>query len=99
MRHLELLGETILALFAAHVYSQYPACPFNFYSAKYVSYSCSLKNMIEDDILGERHAIAAYQKMLRSLKNEQVKVIISRILADEVLHLEKLESILSEFKC
>ena len=99
MRHLDLLGETILALGAAPVYSQYPASPFNFYSTKYVAYSCSLKNMLEDDILGERRAIAAYQKMLRFLKNEQVKAIIARILADEVLHLEKLQSILAEFKC
>ena len=99
MRHLDLLGETVLALGAAPVYSQYPACPFNFYSTKYVSYACSLKNMLEDDILGERRAIAAYKKMLRSLKSEQVKAIIARILADEVLHLEKLESILAEFKC
>ena len=99
MRHLDLLGETVLALGAAPVYSQYPACPFNFYSTKYVAYSCSLRNMIEDDIRGERHAIATYKKMLRSLKNETVKAIIARILADEVLHLEKLQSILSEFKC
>lgn len=98
MCHLNLLGETILALGASPVYSQYPSNPFNFYSTKYVAYSRSLKNMLEDDILGERRAIAAYQKMLRSLKNEQVKAIISRILADEVLHLEKLQIILAEFK-
>ena len=99
MRHLDLLGETILALGAAPVYSQYPASPFNFYSSKYIAYSCSLKNMLEDDILGERRAISSYKKMLRTLKNEQVKSIIARILADEVLHLEKLQSILAEFKC
>ncbi|MDE7082804.1 MAG: manganese catalase family protein [Clostridia bacterium] len=98
MRHLDLLGETVLALGAAPVYSQYPACSFNFYSTKYVAYSCSLKNMLEDDILGERRAIAAYNKMLRCLKDEQVKAVISRILSDEVLHLEKLESLLAEFK-
>jgi len=99
MRHLDLLGETVLALGAAPVYSQYPACAFNFYSTKYVSYSGSLKNMLEDDLLGERRAVAAYKKMLRSLKNEQVKAMISRILADEVLHVETLEGILADFKC
>ncbi len=97
MHHLDLLGETVLALGAAPIYSQYPSCAFNFYSTKYVAYSGSLQNMLEDDILGERRAIAAYRKMLGCLKNEQVKNIISRILADEVLHLEKLESALAEF--
>ena len=99
MHHLDLLGETVLALGAAPVYSQYPACPFNFYSTKYVAYSGSLKNMLEDDLLGERRAVAAYKKMLHALKNEQVKAIISRILADEVLHVEKLQEVLAEFKC
>ena len=55
--------------------------------------------MIEDDILGEKRAIAQYNKMLCRLKNEQVKRIISRILEDEKLHLEKLKSILQELKC
>ena len=53
--------------------------------------------MLEDDVIGERRAIAGYKKMLKCLKNEQVSAIISRILKDELLHLEKLESILCGF--
>ncbi|MDE6504339.1 MAG: hypothetical protein K2L42_00545 [Clostridia bacterium] len=99
MMHLKLLGKTILALGAAPTYSQYPPNSFNFYSAKYVAYSCSLKNMLEDDIIGERRAISDYKKMLRCLKNERVKEIVSRILEDEYLHLNTLEKMLCEFKC
>lgn len=97
MEHFELLGKTILALGAAPVYSQYPPSQFNFYSTKYIAYSCSLKNMLEDDILGERQAIAGYKKMHNCLKNEQVKAIIARILQDELLHLETLEKLLCDF--
>ena len=97
MHHLDMLANLILALGAQPVYAQYPSTCFNFYSAKYVAYSRSLKNMLEDDIIGERHAIAGYEKMLKCLKNEQVSAIISRILKDELLHLEKLESILCGF--
>lgn len=99
MLHFRLLGETILALGAQPVYCQNPPTAYNFYSAKYVTYSRNLVNMIEDDILGEKRAIAQYTKMLCRLKNEQVKNIISRILEDEKLHLEKLKSILHELKC
>lgn len=99
MKHLDLLGSTILALGAAPVYARYPAAGFNFYSAKYVSYSCTLRNMLEDDIRGERHAIASYENMLKCLKNPQVKAIIARILEDEKLHLARLEAILKDFKC
>ena len=99
MLHLELLGRTILALGAQPVYCQNPPTVFNFYSAKYVTYSRNLINMIEDDIQGERRAISQYEKMLCRLKNEQIKKIISRILGDEKLHLEKLNEILREIKC
>lgn len=99
MLHLELLGKTIMALGAQPVYCQNPPTAFNFYSAKYVTYSRKLITMVEDDIIGERHAIAIYTKMLCRLKNEQLKSIISRILADEKLHLAKLEEIRQALKC
>ena len=99
MLHLELLGKTIMALGAQPIYCQNPPTAYNFYSAKYVTYSRNLKNMIEDDIIGERRAIALYSKMLTRLKNEQLKKIISRILEDEKLHLEKLKEILQGLNC
>lgn len=99
MLHLELLGKTIMALGAQPVYCQNPPTAYNFYSAKYVTYSRNLVNMIEDDIISERRAIAQYTKMLSRLKNERVKGIVSRILEDEKLHLDKLNEILRGLKC
>ena len=99
MLHLKLLGETITALGAYPLFCQNPPTGYNFYSTKYVSYSCNLVNMIEDDIVGERHAICQYSKMLTRLKNEQIKKIVSRILEDEKLHLETLKDILNKLKC
>lgn len=96
MQHLRLLGKTITALGAAPVYTQYPPDLFSFYSSKYVSYSRSLKNMLEDDIIGEKQAISGYEKMLIRLKNEGVRAIISRILEDERLHLSALENLRCE---
>ena len=55
--------------------------------------------MLEDDIMGERRAIAQYTKMLCRLKNQQLKDIISCILEDEKLHYEKLKEILASLKC
>lgn len=98
MLHLEMLGKTITALGAQPIYCQNPPTAFNFYSAKYVTYSRNLTNMIEDDILSERRAIASYQKILCRLKNEQIKKIISRIQEDEKLHLEKFKEILKGLK-
>lgn len=99
MIHLDILGKTIFALGAAPVFAQYPLTGFNFYSAKYVSYSNTLKNMLEDDLIGERRAIADYNKMLKCLKNRQVSDIIARIVEDEKIHVSALEELLKEFKC
>ncbi|MDE5943223.1 MAG: manganese catalase family protein [Clostridia bacterium] len=98
MLHLEVLGKAIIELGAQPVYCQNPPTAFNFYSAKYVTYSRNLVHMIEDDIIAEKKAVALYTRMLARLKNEQLKDIISRILQDEKLHLEKLEEILQGLK-
>lgn len=99
MMHFSLLGKTIMALGAQPVFAQCPPSGFNFYSAKYVTYSQSLKYMLEDDIRAEKHAIKSYEKMLKLLKNDKVAEIISRIMLDEKLHLEKFEQLSSEYKC
>lgn len=99
MLHFRLLGETVLALGANPIYTQYPSNAFNFYSTKYVSYSFNLKDMLEDDILAERRAVRSYENMLCKLKNSQVYAIIERIVADERLHLKTLTDILNDFKC
>lgn len=97
MLHLDILGETILALGAPPLYCRYPYSSFDFYNTKYVSYSRSLKYMLEDDIIGEKQAVAEYDNMLKKLQNLQVKAIVSRIRADEILHIETLVKILNDF--
>ncbi len=96
MMHLQTLGNVICALGAQPVYSAYPPAAFNFYSTKFVSYGCSLKSMIEDDICGERHAICVYEKIVPRLHGDKVKEIILRIIEDEKLHLAALAGILKE---
>ena len=48
--------------------------------------------------MAEKKAVALYSRMLTRLKSEQLKDIISRILQDEKLHLEKFEEILQGLK-
>lgn len=97
MLHLDLLGETILALGAPPIFCRYPYSGFDYYSTKYVAYSRSLKFMLEDDLLGERHAVRDYDRMIKMLQNQNVKEIVSRIREDEILHIETLEKILKDF--
>ena len=96
MIHLKLLGRLILALGAQPVYTALPSAGFNFYSTKFVAYSRSLKNMIEDDIISERHAVMRYAHMLDRLRNDRVSRIIACILEDEKLHLNALSELLNK---
>lgn len=95
MIHLNLLAEALIRLGAQPVYSFNPPGQYNFYSTKFVAYSRSLKNMIEDDIMAEKYAIYCYERMLCRLKNDCLKSLICRILDDENLHLDVLREILS----
>lgn len=99
MKHLHLLAEALIRMGASPVYTAQPPAQYNFYSTKFVSYSRTLRNMIEDDVMGERYAIYTYERMLTRLKNDLVKRLICRIIEDERLHLEELEKTLKEMPC
>lgn len=99
MHHLHLLGEALLRLGAPPVYSFVPPATYNFYSTKFVSYSRSLRNMIEDDIMGEKYAIYGYERMLPRLKDNTLRTLICRILEDEQLHVDALKSSLEGLTC
>lgn len=96
MMHLDMLGEALIKMGAQPVYTANPPAQFNFYSTKFVSYSRTLRNMIEDDIMGEKHAIYCYERMLVRLKNDTLKALVCRILEDEHLHLKVLKQSLAE---
>lgn len=99
MIHLDLLGEALTRLGAPSVYSFCPPAQFNFYSTKFVAYSRTLRNMVEDDIMGEKYAIYGYERMLPRLKNGTLRNLICRILRDEQLHLEALKTSLEGLTC
>ncbi len=92
MMHIHMLGEALSRLGSQPVYSFSPPAHFNFYSTKFVAYSRTLRNMIEDDIMGEKYAIYGYERMLPRLKNSTLRSLICRILEDEHLHLQHLKS-------
>ena len=92
MMHLHMLGEALARLGSPPVYSFTPPAQYNFYSAKFVAYSRSLRHMVEDDIMGEKYAIYGYERMLPRLKNDTLRTLICRILEDEHLHVEALKS-------
>ena len=91
MRHLDILGKTLLALGTDPVFTRFPTYKCDFYSTSFVNYSVGAKKMLLDDIAGEMKAINDYREMLRVLRSEEVSAIISRIILDEELHIKVLK--------
>lgn len=96
MKHIDILGESMLKLGVSPKFIQCPNSQV-YYNSSTVSQSTTPTKMLMDDIQGEMNAIADYQKMLFVLKNEQVEAIIQRIILDEQLHLETLKAMLKKY--
>lgn len=95
MRHLEILGATLLKLGADPVFTACPPFKNNFYNTSKIAYSKTRQKMLLDDLSGEIYASENYGKMLEELTNEQVAAIIARIKLDEELHIKVLKERLS----
>ena len=96
MRHIELLGETLLALGVIPIYTERPPCKMNFYSTQFVPYSIVTQKMLMDDLRGEMTAIQMYKDMLSKLDNDNVAAIIERILLDEKSHYAEFARLLAK---
>lgn len=89
MHHLDLLGEALVKLGVSPVYSRRPPNKCDFYSACYVDYSTLPAAMLSADITAETRAIRGYEEMLDKLTDTTLNALVSRILLDERLHLER----------
>ncbi len=96
MKHLGILGESMLKLGVNPRFVQFPNSN-SFYDTSCVSQAIAPQKMLMDDIQGEMNAITEYKKMLFVLKNEDVAAIIQRIILDEQLHLETLKNMLEKY--
>lgn len=100
MHHLDILANMLYKLGVDPIYATYP-CRVN-YNTCFLRYSKTPRKMLLDDIEGEMQAIRDYECMLEKLTNEDVAVVIQRIIMDEKLHVKVLKELfekLNEKEC
>ncbi len=90
MRHHDMLGTAIVRLGGV----PYIGDNRGFWQGGFVNYMLNPKEMIQSDINGEKEAIRGYRDVIRLSKNDEIKALIERIIIDEEIHIETLESIL-----
>lgn len=96
MEHLEKLGGLLVGFGVPPVFTACPPYPVAYYSASNVDYSRQLAQMLAADIRGEKEAIAAYTRILDSVRDEKVQKTVGEIRSDEERHLALLEQLRSE---
>lgn len=96
MKHLDLLGEALLRMGVDPLYVRRPPERRDFYSSCCIDYSTQPSAMLAADITAEKEAIVGYESMLGKLTNPTVAALVSRILLDERLHLEKFKEMYRE---
>ncbi len=85
MLHLNLLMHAITKFGGIPKYENENGVSFN---TAAINYTMKLKEMLENNIMGEQEAIRAYGDAARRVKNESLKDLFMRIIKDEELHLE-----------
>jgi len=91
MHHHEMLGKTIFKL------GGYPVMGGrNYWNGSYVNYTIEPKRFLENNIAAEETAILNYERTLLNLSEEQVKLLIERIILDEEIHIKVFRTLLKQ---
>lgn len=94
MRHIDLLGKTILALGGDPVF----AGRYNYFSGRYADYEKEVKTFLQNDILAEQNAAESYRAAAEQSANPELKDLLIRIAMDEDLHVELLTNCYKEYE-
>ena len=84
MKHMELLGECIVALGGTPV----TGGNRQFWNGSVVNYTKDIVSILDINIRGEEKAIALYKQAARCVDNYSVKELLERIEMDEIIHLD-----------
>ena len=89
MKHFKILGELIKKLGAdPKLYAPINQRRFGWWSGEYPEYTNAPAAILNENIAGEKAAIAAYKNALNLINDPKIQDIIRRIIKDEEHHIE-----------
>ncbi|MDD3341207.1 MAG: ferritin family protein [Bacilli bacterium] len=97
--HLQLLGETIELLGVHPVYKTKSAATETMipWTADFVNYETEILKQLEIDIVEETAAIRTYEMQREVIQDKYIQELITRIIADEEVHLQIFRMYYNEF--
>jgi bacterioferritin len=96
MQHMALLANSIHQLGEEPKYWSYRGHMRQFWNAGFVKYGRDMRTMIEQNLLIKYEMVGSYRNLIRRIDQPQLGALLERILLDEQVHINLLESMLSQ---
>lgn len=97
MHHLNLLGELIKKLGVLPRYYAKEANKITMWNSNFVSADIDMKTTLLQSIKNEEAGIIQYQKHIELIDDENIKVILARIILDEEVHVSLLKELYNKY--
>lgn len=97
MHHLQTLGELAVLLGGDPRYFILKKKTPHYWNPKFVAYSKTPKQLLLDDINGEKQAIAQYEKTISQIDDANIVAILKRIILDEEFHIKILNELYEKY--
>ncbi len=88
MRHLDMLGRTILALGGTPIFRSFPFQRPVFWNSGVLQYQSNIEKVLHISIASEQAAIDSYLHLSKLIQDQSVILILQRIVLDEKVHLQ-----------
>lgn len=90
MKHFDILGECI------HALGGYPVVGGRTYwNGSFVNYTLDPRKFLQQNIMAEETAILNYERTILNLSQENVKLLLERIILDEEIHIKIFKELLN----
>jgi bacterioferritin len=97
MRHLHMLGEMIKKLGVLPRYYARETNQITMWNSNYVSGETDMKTTLLNSIKNEEAGIVQYQKRIELIDDENIKVVLARIVLDEEVHVSLLQDLYKKY--
>lgn len=98
MRHMERLGKLIVLLGGNPLLRTCPMGGCKFWEGCYISSTQEVTKFLEENIRGEKAAIANYRQRIRQIQDQYIQAVLERIIQEEEAHIEIFQKYLEYFR-
>lgn len=98
MHHMERLGKLIVLLGGNPLLRTCPVGGCSFWEGCYISPTQEVTEFLEENIRGEKAAIANYRQRIRQIQDRYIQAVLERIIQEEEAHIEIFQKYLGYFR-